>query len=71
MSTEYRINYTIERRSSGEDEFNEIGFGSSGAWSDVNAALYAVQSDVQHRQWETNLGQPDPSEVDDPEGGEG
>ncbi|MEU1761200.1 hypothetical protein [Micromonospora sp. NPDC005652] len=64
MSVEYRINYTIEHRKPGKDEFAEIGFGSSGAWGDVNAAVYEVESQVQNRQWETEPGQPDPSEVD-------
>ena len=32
--------------------------------SDVDAALYAIQSDVQNRSWETEGDMPDPSEVD-------
>ncbi|MEV5819258.1 hypothetical protein AB0L22_08795 [Micromonospora haikouensis] len=63
MTAEYRINYTIERRLPGETDPTEIGFGSSGAWGDLDAALYSVQSDVQNRQWETEPGQPDPTEA--------
>lgn len=51
--SEYRINYTIERADGPDDEhFEEIGFGSSGAWSDVDAAIHAVSSDIQNRAWE-------------------
>lgn len=65
-SSEFRIDYTIHRRNAGHDDFTEIGFGSSGGdHSDVDAALYAIQSDIQNRQWETVIGQPEPSEVDD------
>ncbi len=60
---EYRINYTIERRQPGEAEFIEIGFGSSGGWGDVDAAMYAAQSDVDNRQWETTDGMPEPRDA--------
>jgi hypothetical protein len=62
--TEYRIDYTITRRQEGEEDFTEIGFGSSGAWESVNAAEYAMGSDIENRQWETTEGQPDPEDVD-------
>lgn len=61
--TEYRIEFSVQRRRDGEGDFSEIGFGSSGAWSGVDPALYAVQSQVQNRQWETESGMPDPREV--------
>lgn len=51
---EYRIDFSITRRDDGADDFVEIGFGSSGAWDDVDAAAHAVQSAVQHREWETS-----------------
>lgn len=60
---DFRIDYTILRRQPGEDDFTEIGFGSSGAWTDVDAAVYSVQSDVQNRGWETSEGMPEPSDV--------
>ena len=63
---EYRIEYQIQRRMPGEDDFTEIGFGSSGGWNSVQAAIYAVESDVQNRNWETEKGQPDPSEIKEP-----
>lgn len=62
--SDYRIEYTILRADDDSDDFEEIGFGSSGTWSDVDAALYAIQSDVQNRSWETEGDMPDPSEVD-------
>ena len=61
---EYRIEYQIQRRNPDEDDFTEIGFGSSGGWGDVDAAIFAVDTDIQRRLWETERGQPDPEEVD-------
>ncbi|WP_194165016.1 hypothetical protein [Pseudactinotalea sp. HY160] len=61
---EYRIEYAIQRRLPGEDDFTEVGFGSSGAWGGVDEALYAAGSDVQNRLWETEPGMPDPDELE-------
>ena len=62
--SEYRIDYSIQRRDDdADDEFVEIGFGSSGFWGDIYAALYAIQSDIQNYQWETDTGMPDPDEI--------
>jgi len=63
VSTEYRIEFAIQRRLDGEEDFTEIGFGSSGAHSDLDAAVYAIESDVSNGQWETEAGQPDPDDV--------
>ena len=60
---EYRIEYTITRAPTDSDEWEEIGFGSSSSWSDVDSALYAIQSDIQNRSWETEPGMPDPNET--------
>ena len=60
----YRIEYTITRRLPDEEDFTEIGFGSSGAWSSLGAAAYAIESDIQNGTWETLPGQPDPAELD-------
>jgi hypothetical protein len=62
---EYRIEYAIQRRPSGDRgaEFVDVGFGSSGSWDDVDVALYAVQSDVQNRMWETTDGMPEPGDA--------
>ena len=65
MGTEYRIDYTITRRQDGDEDFTEIGFGSSGAWENIDAASYAMESDIQNRQWETKPGQPDPGSLED------
>jgi hypothetical protein len=60
----FRITYSIERRQTGEKgDFVEIGFGSTGAHSTVDAALYQAQTDIQNRQWETSDGMPEPDEV--------
>lgn len=61
--TEFRIDFTITRRQPGEEDFTEIGFGSSGAWSDVDQCAYAVDSAVQNREWETSAGMPDPADL--------
>lgn len=61
---EYRIEFSIQR-GDGDGDFAEIGFGSSGAWDAIDDALYALQSVVQNRQWETQAGMPDPRSVDE------
>jgi hypothetical protein len=69
MTGEYRIDYTISYQGPDDEEFREIGFGSSGEAVTVNAASYAVESDIQNRQWETSAGMPDPRAVDEEEAG--
>lgn len=64
MAADYRIDFTITRRQDGDEDFAEIGFGSSGAWSTVNQAAYDVESAVQNRVWETSKGMPDPASID-------
>lgn len=61
--TEYRIEYSIQRQKPGEDDFTEIGFGSSAAWSDLDAAVHALGSDIGNGQWEKQGDMPDPAEV--------
>ena len=63
MGTEYRIDFTIMRRQDGDEDFTEIGFGSSGAWANIDAASYAMESDIQNRIWETSEGMPDPDSL--------
>lgn len=65
MPTEYRIDYTITRRRPGEDDFAEIGFGSSGAWTGIDQCADMVGAAVQHREWETSDGMPDPDDVEE------
>lgn len=59
---EYRIDFTIERRRPGED-FTEVRYGSSGAWSSIDQAAHIVQSAVQNGEWETTAGMPDQAEL--------
>ena len=61
----FRIDYQIGYRGPGDDDFREIGFGSTCGAATVNAALYDVESDIQHRMWETSGDMPDPSAVDE------
>lgn len=66
--TEYRIEFSVQRQQDGEEDFTEIGFGSSGSWSDVDQAAHMLESAVANREWETTPGMPDPESVDDAEG---
>lgn len=61
---EYRIEFSVQRRADGEDDFTEIGFGSSGACGGVDQAAYAIESMVQNREWETRPGMPEPEEAE-------
>lgn len=65
MTVEYRIEYTIQRTvgDPGDQDFEEVGFGSSGGWSDLDQAAHMVTSAVQNGDWETEQGMPDPDEV--------
>lgn len=65
MADEYRIDFTITRRQDGDEDFTEIGFGSSGAWERIDAASYAMESDIQNRIWETSEGMPDPDSLEE------
>lgn len=63
--TAYRIEYSIQRADDeDEQDFVEVGFGSSGTWSDVDQAAFALSSYIQNRQWETTGDMPDPDDVD-------
>lgn len=62
-AAEYRIEYTIQRRRDSEDDFTEIGFGSSGTWDDLDACTHAIGTDVECGQWETEGDHPDPDDV--------
>jgi hypothetical protein len=55
--TDYRIEFAITRRCEGEEDFTEIGFGSSGEHDNLDACNYAIDSMVSHGQWETESGQ--------------
>lgn len=61
--TQYRIEYTIQRRLPGDEDFSDIGFGSSGAWEDPRQCAHIVSSDVDNEGWETDPGMPDPSSI--------
>lgn len=64
MPDQFRIEYTIQRRRGDSANFRDVGFGSSGSNSSIDDALYAVQSEIQNRQWETSAGMPDPAELE-------
>ena len=60
---EYRIEFQIQRRLPADDDFTEIGFGSSGAWGDLDACTFSLDSGVTNGEWETETDHPDPAEV--------
>jgi hypothetical protein len=60
---DYRIDFTIQRREEGDEDFTDIGFGSSGASSDPAAASFEVDSIVQNYGWETEGAMPDPLDI--------
>jgi hypothetical protein len=60
---DYRIEFTVHRREDGEEDFTEIGFGSSGACGDVDAAAYEAQTILQRREWETDANMPAPEDA--------
>lgn len=64
MSAEYRIEFSIQRRLPDEDDFTEVGYGSSGGWSSLDQAAHMVESAIQNREWETTDGMPEPEGVD-------
>jgi hypothetical protein len=61
--TEYRIEFQVQRREPGADDFTEVGFGSSGGWHSVDQASHIAESMIEHREWETTADQPDPETV--------
>lgn len=61
--TEYRIEFQVQRRRAGESDFTEVGFGSSGGWSSPEQAAHILQSGVEHREWETTAGMPEPADA--------
>lgn len=61
--TDYRVEYSIQRQRPGESDFTEIGFGSSGAWSDLDGCVHMIGAALQNGEWETEAGQPDPDDV--------
>jgi hypothetical protein len=61
--TDYRIEFQIQRREPGDEDFVEIGFGSTGAWGSIRQASHILGSMVDNNEWETEAGQPDPDSV--------
>lgn len=60
---ECRIDFAITYRGPDDEDFTEIGFGSSGARSSLAEAAYEVESIIQNGLWETSAGMPDPESV--------
>lgn len=60
---EYRIEFSIQRQTDQDEDFVEVGFGSSGTWGDVDTCAHMVESAVVNADWETEKGMPDPAEV--------
>lgn len=60
---EYRIEYTVQRKMPDDDDFVDIGFGSSGECDSPSSATFALGSYVDNWQWETEGAMPDPEDV--------
>lgn len=63
MSAKYRITFTIEGRGPDDDDFTDVGFGSSGSWPTIKAALNDLDAIIEHGQWETGAGMPEPADL--------
>ncbi len=61
--TDYEIVYTLRRRLPGDEDFSEIGFGTSGMWSTPGECAHMLSSDVQNYAWEVEAGMPDPDGI--------
>lgn len=62
-NTEYEITYSLRRKGPGEDDFTEVGFGSSGGWDSPAYAAHILSSDIDKYLWETSPGMPDPGDI--------
>ena len=61
--TEYRIEYTLQRKRPQDEDFIDIGFGSSGGSETPKAACHNIVSDVDNENWETEGDMPDPRDI--------
>ncbi len=61
--TEYRIEFSVQRRRVEDDDFVEIGFGSSGSWDDLGVCSHMVNTIVQGREWQTTGTMPAPGDI--------
>ena len=61
--TDYEIVYTLRRRQPGEEDFSDIGFGTSGIWDTPDECGHMVLSDIQNCGWETEGDMPTPDEI--------
>jgi len=60
----YRVEFQVQRRLPGDEDFTEIGFGSSGGCGSIDGAAFAAECLIERREWETTDGMPDPALVD-------
>lgn len=60
----YRVEFSVQQCEDGEDDFTEIGFGSSGSWDDLEAAAHMTHTMLQTQDWETAPGMPEPRHAD-------
>lgn len=61
--TDYEVIYTLRRRLPGEEDFSDIGFGTSGMWSSPDECAHMVTSDIQNNAWETEGDMPSPEQI--------
>lgn len=60
---EYRIEFAIQRKRPEDEDFAEVGFGSSGAWGSIEAASHMAGSAIECREWETTGDMPKPEDA--------
>jgi len=63
MAVEYRIEFTIQGRGPDDEDFKDIGFGSSGAWDTPSQCSHMVGSAIDNYDWETSPDMPDPGAI--------
>jgi len=51
-NAEYRVDFTIMRRLPGEDDFTELGFGSTTAEDSIDQAAHMALSNLQNEGWD-------------------
>jgi len=62
---EYRITYALEARGEDDDDFEEVGFGSSCSWDTLKECEHDIGSQIDNYGWEYTEGvHPEPEELE-------
>ena len=52
LDVEYRVDFSILRRRSGDEDFTEIGFGSTMPEASIDQAAHMALSALQNDEWD-------------------